>query len=168
MFSQIRPLRFQIQCCLLADQDHYRTLSDTGSRVRYAPAPLLVAPPARRFQHPVPHPAHCRHRTIALPAPRVHHRYLPDLPSLMPQQWTLSAACARTPIMLSLTSRIRSLTFLSRWSDLFFLICRKMRKPNPAPPLFKRTLPGSQASLRNNSRPSLKGYSTTTAIERLH
>ena len=60
----------------------------------------LLAPPARRFRHLGPHP---HHRTFPLPATRVHHRYPSRLPNLIPQQWAVSAACARASIMLSLS-----------------------------------------------------------------
>ena len=56
---------------------------------------------ARRFRHLEPHP---HLRTSPLPATRVHHRYPSCLPNPIPQQWALSAACARALITLSLSS----------------------------------------------------------------
>ncbi len=61
----------------------------------------LLALPARCFRHPEPHP---HHRTFQLPATPVHHRYPSRLPNQIPQQWAVSAACARASITLSLSS----------------------------------------------------------------
>ena len=60
-----------------------------------------LALPARRFRHLEPHP---HHRTFPLPATRVHHRYPSRLLNPIPQQWAVSAACARASITLSLSS----------------------------------------------------------------
>jgi hypothetical protein len=66
----------------------------------YLPRHSLVLP-ARHFRHLEPHP---HHRTFPLPATRVHHRYPSRLPNPTPQQWAVSAACARASITLSLSS----------------------------------------------------------------
>jgi hypothetical protein len=122
-----------------------------------------LALPARRFRHLEPHP---HHRTFPRPATRVHHRYPSRLANPIPQQWAVSAACARASIMLSLSStRTYSVSYvLSLWSDLIFSMRRKMRKPDPALHLLKRKPSGSQPLLGENPRHSLED--TTTVTER--
>jgi hypothetical protein len=69
-----------------------------------------LALPARCFRHLGPHP---HHRTFPLPATRVHHRYPSRLPNPIPQQWAVSAACARASIMLSLSlTRTHSVSYV--------------------------------------------------------
>jgi hypothetical protein len=69
-----------------------------------------LALPARRFRHLEPHR---HHRTFPLPATRVHHRYPFRLRNRIPQQWAVSAVCARASTTLSLSStRAHSVSYV--------------------------------------------------------
>ena len=73
------------------------------------PRRLLVLP-ARRFRLLELRP---HRRTFPLLAIRVHHRYPSRLPIPIPQQWAVSAACARASITLSLSStRTHSVSYV--------------------------------------------------------